>query len=157
MGLKEKKITYTAISLAIMAALFAFSAQTAAESEKISGGVQSGIGLMLYGLMGEGELWLKISGALEFLIRKSAHIFIYFCLGISVSATLNSYGVKRRRFIFAALFCLLYAASDEFHQYFVEGRSAEVRDVMIDTAGSAAGAFLYRFFIDGKKRIKKAD
>ena len=33
----------------------------------------------------------------------------------------------------------LYAASDEFHQIFVSGRTALVSDVFIDTAGGAAG------------------
>ena len=33
----------------------------------------------------------------------------------------------------------LYAASDEFHQMFVPTRTAHVTDVLIDTAGGAAG------------------
>ncbi|MEI6053574.1 MAG: VanZ family protein [Opitutaceae bacterium] len=36
----------------------------------------------------------------------------------------------------------LYAASDEFHQIFVAGRSALVSDVIIDTSGGAAGLLL---------------
>ena len=36
----------------------------------------------------------------------------------------------------------LYAASDEFHQIFVNGRSALVSDVIIDTSGGAAGLVL---------------
>jgi VanZ family protein len=35
----------------------------------------------------------------------------------------------------------LYAASDEFHQRFVPTRTARVSDVLIDTAGGAAGLF----------------
>lgn len=35
----------------------------------------------------------------------------------------------------------LYAASDEFHQSFVPGRTALFSDVLIDTAGGAAGLF----------------
>jgi VanZ family protein len=33
----------------------------------------------------------------------------------------------------------LYGASDEFHQIFVPNRTAQVSDVLIDTAGGAAG------------------
>ena len=40
---------------------------------------------------------------------------------------------------FAMLLVILYAASDEFHQLFVPGRDAAVRDVFIDTVGGAAG------------------
>ena len=32
-----------------------------------------------------------------------------------------------------------YAASDEFHQLFVEGRAGRVSDVLIDSAGALAG------------------
>lgn len=33
----------------------------------------------------------------------------------------------------------LYAASDEFHQLFVPGRSGRLTDVLIDSAGLLAG------------------
>ena len=33
----------------------------------------------------------------------------------------------------------VYAATDEFHQYFIPGRSAEVMDVCIDTLGASIG------------------
>ena len=36
------------------------------------------------------------------------------------------------------------AASDEFHQTFVEGRVGAVHDVAIDAAGAAIGIVLYR-------------
>ncbi len=39
----------------------------------------------------------------------------------------------------ALLICLLTAISDEIHQLFIVGRSGEVRDVLIDLAGSAVG------------------
>jgi VanZ family protein len=38
----------------------------------------------------------------------------------------------------------LYAASDEFHQTFVEGRSGSPVDWAIDTAGAAAAALRLR-------------
>lgn len=39
----------------------------------------------------------------------------------------------------ALLFVLLYASTDELHQYFVPSRQASVMDVLIDTTGGAAG------------------
>ena len=41
--------------------------------------------------------------------------------------------------------CLLYASSDEFHQIFVSGRTASVKDVLIDTCGSIVGILSYYF------------
>lgn len=39
----------------------------------------------------------------------------------------------------AAVLCVLYAASDELHQYFVPGRAALVGDVVIDALGILPG------------------
>ncbi len=38
------------------------------------------------------------------------------------------------------MICLIYAATDELHQGFVDGRSPKVMDVIIDTIGGLAGA-----------------
>ena len=35
-----------------------------------------------------------------------------------------------------------FAVSDEFHQLFVPGRSGNIKDVFIDTAGSVSGILL---------------
>jgi VanZ family protein len=46
-------------------------------------------------------------------------------------------------FFLAAVFAVLYAISDEWHQKFIPGRSASVWDVAIDAAGIILGlAFL---------------
>ncbi|MBZ0189970.1 MAG: VanZ family protein [Candidatus Obscuribacterales bacterium] len=58
----------------------------------------------------------------------------------------------RKRFskeIFAFCFSVLYAASDEWHQSFVAGRSAAVTDVLFDATGVAAAwisVLLYKRF-----------
>ena len=39
--------------------------------------------------------------------------------------------------------CVLYAISDEVHQLFVSGRGAQVKDVLIDSAGAIVGVGLY--------------
>ena len=44
-----------------------------------------------------------------------------------------------KRFIISALFCLVYAISDEIHKLFVPGRSGEIRDVLIDFTGVLIG------------------
>lgn len=39
-----------------------------------------------------------------------------------------------------------YAATDEFHQLFVEGRSGKVTDVLIDGCGALCGILVFLFF-----------
>ena len=54
------------------------------------------------------------------------------------------------------LLVLLYAASDEFHQRFVPGRDASIRDVMIDTSGGILGLLvLWAFHYLGRRRVQK--
>jgi VanZ family protein len=53
---------------------------------------------------------------------------------------LNSHGIDGYRRILIALgVCMLYAASDEVHQIFIPGRGAQVKDVLIDSAGAFVG------------------
>lgn len=75
----------------------------------------------------------------EKLVRKSAHVFIYFILGLLVTLTFYVYGTRNRYGLASVIICVLYAASDEIHQYFIPGRGARVTDVLIDTCGSIAG------------------
>ena len=46
-------------------------------------------------------------------------------------------GVKR--IVLALVICVLCAMLDEFHQLFVPGRAAQVKDVIIDSIGAIAG------------------
>ena len=77
---------------------------------------------------------------LHFVIRKGAHFSIYAVLGLlSFNAFLQS-GVRGKKALFFAwLLATAYAGVDEYHQTFIPGRSGEVTDVMIDSAGAITG------------------
>ena len=81
---------------------------------------------------------------LTFLVRKAAHISAYFILGILIFNLLKEYNLGAKKMIFISIaIAMLYACTDELHQVFVSGRSGEVRDVLIDTAGAAVGVAVY--------------
>jgi VanZ family protein len=81
---------------------------------------------------------------LTFLVRKAAHISAYFVLGILIYSLLKEYRLHIKHLIIASIaLAMLYACTDELHQMFVPGRSGEVRDVLIDSAGAALGATVY--------------
>ncbi len=50
------------------------------------------------------------------------------------------------------LISMLYACTDEFHQHFVPGRSCEVRDALIDTAGALIGILVLGILMHFHKR-----
>ena len=50
----------------------------------------------------------------------------------------------------AGLIGVLYAVSDEIHQCFVSGRSGELRDVLIDSAGVICGVVILRLLVGRK-------
>jgi VanZ family protein len=81
-------------------------------------------------------------------IRKTAHFVEYALLGIlAFRVTLFdpafSASSRGRQLRLALLFCALYASTDEFHQKFVPTREPAVRDVCLDTCGSAFGLLAF--------------
>ena len=92
------------------------------------------------------------------IIRKNAHFFIYFVLGLFVCNALRKSGVNRSHgFVLSLIICVVYAISDEMHQYFVEGRGPQVKDVLIDSSGAFTGIILYfvTTFIVNHRRATK--
>lgn len=84
----------------------------------------------------------------EKIIRKLAHFSIYTVVGLLMMSLMNTYKLKQSKRIWISLIVgVLYASSDEIHQYFVPGRSARVFDVMIDSAGVCLGICIVIFVL----------
>jgi VanZ family protein len=80
----------------------------------------------------------------DFIIKKSAHIIEYFVLSLLLFRALISQKIEKTKSLkISALVSVIYAITDEFHQSFVPGRDATVRDVLIDSFG----VFLAVYFI----------
>jgi VanZ family protein len=81
---------------------------------------------------------------LELVLRKSAHVLTFGLLAVLIHWALVGtfvHLVPPRIYLYAFLFTLLYAISDEVHQGFVPTRYGSPVDVAIDAAG-AGGALL---------------
>jgi VanZ family protein len=77
------------------------------------------------------------------IVRKNAHFFLYFFLGIFVLIGLKKSGVRGTRSVMHALFLsVIFAISDEVHQLFVAGRGASIKDVLIDSMGATIGILI---------------
>ena len=136
-GNKSKKAAavFWILTAVVMGLVFFFSAQPADESA-----VQSSFIL---------DFLSKIFGSMElsdFIVRKSAHFceFALLCFMFNWSFYFTKGKTQR---ILSLCLTSAYAASDEFHQLFVEGRSCELKDWAIDTAGAAAGLMVFVILI----------
>lgn len=80
------------------------------------------------------------------------HFTIYFVFSFFISISLVKGKYSRRYFLILALFLsILYAISDEIHQYFVPNRSMDFRDILIDSIGSLSLTIIYAFRLNNKK------
>lgn len=143
-----------------MATIFYFSSQVAeASGETSSGLIEKVIRFVDF----QDKLTnAEIENVKEILatpVRKAAHFLIYALLGFLISLLIGEYGVSgRRRVLYATALSFLYACSDEVHQIFVEGRSCEFKDILIDTGGAFFGtlismlAIIFFKYLKGKKK-----
>ena len=143
--MKKRFWFFLILTIGIMGVIFYFSSQNATESSGMSMGlIRKLLHKRLIEVMSH-ESAVMIEEGIETLVRKSAHFFIYSCLGFCSAMTLYYSGKVNKNcilFIISLVFCIFYASTDEVHQLFVQGRSGEVRDVLIDSAGSATGILL---------------
>ena len=70
---------------------------------------------------------------IEFLLRKSAHFFIFGFIAIAIYAVLPKF---KNRLIISGFFTLLIAIGDEYHQSLTGGRTPSAQDVLLDMAGA---------------------
>ena len=130
-----------------MGLIFFFSSQTGPASASSSHSVLYLLGHISKSLTGH-DLVAALSpaafGFLEFIIRKCAHMFVYFILSILTMLLMFTYETcpLRNKCFISLLVSFLYACSDELHQFFVGGRSASFRDVLIDSTGACIGILL---------------
>ena len=137
------------LAVAWMCLIFSFSNQPATESSKVSGGLCHRLveraNDTLHLDMTEKQQ-LAMAEKIEYPVRKAAHMTEYAILGLLSFAFYRGILKKeKRQFLSALLTAAVYAATDEFHQYFIPGRSAEVMDVCIDTLGASIGLAILFF------------
>ena len=122
------------LALVWLGVMFWFSSQPSSESSQLSGGVLQWLADQTDGFIPRSVFLDPLA---QTIIRKTAHFTNYLILGVLV--TLSG---GRRKPLRLLILGLLAAVFDETHQVFVPGRSGELRDVLIDLAGFAAGMIL---------------
>lgn len=138
-----KKFLKTLALILWLALIYYFSSQNGT----VSGGLSSRILIYIANILKITNVDSFVSN-FSFLIRKLAHFSEYFILFILTYVCFKEYKINNL-LLLSLLFCLLAASFDEIHQLFIEGRSGQVRDVLIDFFGSLTSSLFY------KKILKK--
>lgn len=141
-----RKILWLVLAVIWMLLIFWFSHQKASASSEISGSLTwrlaECVNHVLHLDWKEATL-LQYAVEWEHPVRKAAHmteyaVFSWILLGNSMQYP----KLKGKEYCLAEAGAVLYAASDEFHQLFIEGRSGQVSDVCIDGIGALLGLLL---------------
>ena len=139
---KTKAIVFWILTAIVMGLIFFLSAQVADDSAEQSGFILE----MLNKIFG----WL---GLTDHIVRKTAHFLEFAGLCFLVNFSLGHTKGKLQTFPSVAL-TSAYALSDEIHQIFVEGRSCQFSDWLLDTCGATFGMLVFLLFIFVISRIK---
>lgn len=152
--MRKIKVLSCIIVVAVMTLIFFFSSETADNSTETSMGVTEKIVEIATAVTGNREPKPN-PDTVQVIVRKTAHFSLYFWLSLfSANACAIILGKNKKRVFYVLAFCLLYAISDEFHQYFVPGRTAKVLDVGIDFIGSVIGYIVFGVICRFWKRRK---
>lgn len=144
---KIGKILLPVLTVCWMMVIFWFSAAPAPESSEMSYTVGIQIGKIA---VADFDAWTTekqnaFAEKIEYPIRKMAHATEYAILGMLMSGAVYAYSVCGKKVIrYAWILATIYAATDEFHQLFVPGRSGQFRDVLLDSTGAAVGILILR-------------
>lgn len=152
-----KKIILWILVITCMGTIFFFSSQVAEDSDKTS----EGFIINIVRLVDIREAFSQteveeIAITLNAVVRTGAHFTIYAVLGFLIAMLLDEYQIYGVRMVlYSVLWAFLYACTDEFHQSFVPGRSAQLSDIITDTLGALCGGIFALLILTIIKKCKK--
>ncbi len=135
--------------------IFQFSSENSEQSSARSGTVlRKIINIFPYTKNLSAQTKEKLVKRAQPIIRKAAHFSIYAVVGVLIMSFVSTYKLLLwKKFFISICVGLFYAISDEYHQSFVPGRSAELRDVLIDTTGVIVGILIVLMIISVYKAL----
>lgn len=132
----SKKYIFWGFAIVWMMVMFNLSSDDKEASSYKSRQVTAAVQQLVNELPEDVKLVDSIRNVTEHIVRKTGHVLEYFTLTLLVIiASAMSRRNKRQIFGNAVLIPLLFAISDELHQFYTPGRGPQVTDVAIDSIG----------------------
>ena len=146
--MKNRRILYI-FPIVWMGLIFYFSHQRGEESSQVSSWFTNFVESIAE------ILHIDITGwDVHFLVRKGAHFTVYAVLGLLLFA---AFYINRGKLFSSSITAVIiggiYGVFDELHQYFVPGRSCQLRDMLIDASGVLTAVLLCTGFILTKRYL----
>lgn len=79
------------------------------------------------------------------------HLGVFFTFTFFLTLAIKSKDLNKKTIAIVFLITLIYAISDEFHQLFVIGRFASIKDILIDMIGSSLALLTFKILEVFKK------
>jgi len=140
-----------------MLVIFLLSAQKAVESSNLSDGIVFKVVNIFYSDFDNlsKPQQIELLQRISHFVRKTAHFLEYFILGALAFwvATMFERIKLFGQSVIAFAICVVYAVSDEIHQYFVPGRACRFGDVLIDSFGSFLAIIIIAVLIKNLKKL----
>lgn len=111
---------------------------------------QSGLVLKLFQVLGI-DLNKELGELATFIVRKTAHFTKYFILYLLTINVMKYYFNIKNAILYSLIFSILYACTDEIHQYFIPGRAMAFKDILIDSSGALTAMVITKII---SKKIK---
>ncbi len=138
----SSRIFYCILVIIWIILVFAFSNQNGDKSQGMSDIITDRIVKVVTKLNPDIK-YKSAKDTTNFIVRKIAHFTIYFIGGILIFNFIDTFSIKtKNKLLISILIVILYAVSDELHQLFISERTAQIRDVLIDSTGAIIAIFL---------------
>lgn len=153
---KIKRVIFGVLIVIWMITIFCFSSEQSTQSSGTSKAViKTGLSQVKNFKEMEEPKQNELIEELQHPTRKLAHFTIYMIGGLIIFSFVNTFNIcAKKKFVYAILFGLLYASSDEIHQLFTDGRSGQITDVLIDTSGVCIGCIIQYFLNSWRSKLK---
>lgn len=134
-------VVFWILSVVCMGIIFYLSSNTSTESSAQSGKILTWLSEIIK------ARWLS-----DFIVRKSAHFLEFTGLSLLLCGAFTC-SCGRKKMALGLVTASAYAATDEIHQIFVDGRSCQFSDWLLDSCGALTGFIFFALFFFLSEKI----